>query len=57
MVHGADMTFARPGAEIAVMGAEGAVNVLYAKQIKASASPEEDRQKYLDAYREKFYNP
>ncbi len=54
---GADMTFAWPGAEIAVMGAEGAVNVLYAKQIIASESPEEDRQKYLDDYREKFYNP
>lgn len=54
---GADVAFAWPGAEIAVMGAEGAVNVLYAKQIKASESPDEDRQKYLDDYREKFYNP
>lgn len=54
---GADVSFAWPGAEIAVMGAEGAVNVLYAKQIKASENPEEERQNHLDDYREKFYNP
>lgn len=54
---GADVTFAWPCSEIAVMGAEGAVNVLYAKQIKSSENPEEERQKHLNEYREAFYNP
>jgi propionyl-CoA carboxylase beta chain len=46
----ADMNFAYPSAEIAVMGAEGAVSVLY----RASA---DDRQKKIEEYREKFANP
>ena len=54
---GADSVFAWPGAEIAVMGAEGAVNVLYGRQLKTAENPEEERGKLLDDYREKFYNP
>ncbi|MEG2248516.1 MAG: carboxyl transferase domain-containing protein, partial [Akkermansia sp.] len=54
---GADVTLAWPGAEIAVMGAEGAVNVLYGRQLKTAENPEEERAKLLDDYREKFYNP
>ncbi|MEG2809931.1 MAG: carboxyl transferase domain-containing protein, partial [Akkermansia sp.] len=50
-------TLAWPGAEIAVMGAEGAVNVLYGRQLKTAENPEEERAKLLDDYREKFYNP
>jgi len=46
----ADMNYAYPSAEIAVMGAEGAVNILY----RASA---DERQQKIDEYREKFANP
>jgi len=45
----ADMNFAYPTAEIAVMGAEGAVSILY----KATG----DRQKKINEYKEKFANP
>ncbi|MFZ4399711.1 MAG: acyl-CoA carboxylase subunit beta [Bacteroidales bacterium] len=48
---GADINMAYPTAEIAVMGSEGAVNILY-----RDASPEEKLQ-YLDDYREKFASP
>ncbi len=48
---GADVNLAYPTAEIAVMGSEGAVNILY-----RDASPEEKSQ-YLDDYREKFASP
>ncbi|MFZ4741728.1 MAG: acyl-CoA carboxylase subunit beta [Bacteroidales bacterium] len=48
---GADVNMAYPTAEIAVMGSEGAVNILY-----RDASPEEKSQ-YLDDYREKFASP
>ncbi len=57
---GADAVFAWPGAEIAVMGAEGAVPVLYGRELKAIEDPEARaaRQKELLAeYREAFYNP
>ena len=48
---GADVNLAYPTAEIAVMGAEGACNILYRK-----ATPEE-RQAKIAEYREKFANP
>jgi propionyl-CoA carboxylase beta chain len=48
---GADVNMAYPTAEIAVMGSEGAVNILY-----RDANPEE-KQEYLDDYREKFASP
>ena len=54
---GADMLCAWPSAEIAVMGAEGAVNVLYRKDIADSDDPDETRQKKLDEYKETFANP
>ena len=54
---GGDINFAWPSAEIAVMGAEGAVNIISRKEIAASANPEETRQKLINEYREKFYNP
>lgn len=38
---GADMVFAWPTAEIAVMGAKGAVNVLYGKELKTAENPQE----------------
>ncbi len=54
---GADMVFAWPTAEIAVMGAKGAVNVLYGKEIKASENPEELAAKLRAEYSEKFESP
>jgi len=54
---GADRLFAWPTAEIAVMGAEGAVNVLYRKDLEASDNPDELRKKLTDDYKNKFANP
>lgn len=54
---GADVTYAWPSAEIAVMGAEGAVNILYRKQISASPDPSEERRRLIAEYRERFNNP
>nr|MBN2276616.1 acyl-CoA carboxylase subunit beta [candidate division Zixibacteria bacterium] len=54
---GADTLVAWPSAEIAVMGAEGAVNVLYRKEIGGSKNPEEERRKLLDEYKNTFANP
>jgi propionyl-CoA carboxylase beta chain len=50
---GADVNFAYPTAEIAVMGPEGAVNILYKNKIAS----EEERQAMLEEYRETFANP
>ena len=52
-----DLTFAWPTAEIAVMGPEGAVNVLYRKQLKAAKEPEADHARLVAAFREKFSKP
>jgi propionyl-CoA carboxylase beta chain len=53
-----DLNLAWPGAEIAVMGPEGAVKIVYRRELKAAgAKAEELRQKLLDEYREKFANP
>ncbi len=54
---GADRVAAWPTAEIAVMGAEGAVNVLYRKEIGESEDPAATRQEKMDEYTEKFSNP
>jgi propionyl-CoA carboxylase beta subunit len=52
-----DLNFAYPTAEIAVMGAEGAVGVLYRKEIAAAEDPEAARQAKIDEFREKFASP
>ncbi len=52
-----DVNFAWPSAEIAVMGAEGAVNILYKREITAAADPEAARVARIAEYREKFANP
>jgi len=49
--------FAWPTAEIAVMGPEGAANIIFRKEIKESANPEETRKQKVAEYREKFANP
>ncbi len=54
---GTDVTYAWPSAEIAVMGAEGAVNILYKKVINSSADPTAEREKLIQEYRLKFNNP
>jgi len=52
-----DINYAWPTAEIAVMGAEGAVNIISRKAIAASEKPEETRQKLVGEYHDKFNNP
>ena len=52
-----DVNFAYPTAEIAVMGPEGAVNVLYRRELQASSSSEEVRQSKIEEYRDRFANP
>ena len=54
---GSDMVIAWPQAEIAVMGAEGAANIIFRRDIKAADKPEEKRQEKIAEYREKFSNP
>jgi propionyl-CoA carboxylase beta chain len=52
-----DFNFAWPTAEIAVMGAEGAVNIISKKTIAASDKPEEKRNQLVNEYERKFSNP
>jgi propionyl-CoA carboxylase beta chain len=52
-----DINFAYPTAEIAVMGAEGAVGVLYKKELLDTTNPEETRQRIVDDFNQKFANP
>ncbi len=54
---GTDFTFAWPSAEIAVMGPEGAANILYGSQIKNAEDPEKERENLTELYKEKFLNP
>jgi propionyl-CoA carboxylase beta chain len=53
----ADVNFAYPTAEIAVMGAEGAVGVLYRREIAQAESPELESKSRADEFREKFASP
>lgn len=52
-----DFVFAWPGAEIAVMGGDGAVNILYRKELKEAADPKATREKLVQEYRDRFANP
>lgn len=52
-----DINFAYPTAEIAVMGAEGAVGILYRKELADTTNPEETRQRIVNVFNEKFANP
>ncbi len=54
---GADVNYAWPTAEIAVMGPKGAVNVLYDDELEAAEDPAERRQELIDEYRDQFANP
>lgn len=53
----ADLNLAFPTAEIAVMGPEAAVNILYRKELKAAPIPEEVRLRHVETYRRRFANP
>ena len=53
----ADLNVAWPGAEIAVMGPEGAVNILYRQQLAAADDPEAERKRLVDEYNETYANP
>jgi propionyl-CoA carboxylase beta chain len=52
-----DLNFAWPTAEIAVMGPEGAVNILYKRELDKAADPEALRAARVAEFREKFANP
>ena len=54
---GADMVYAWPIAQIAVMGAEGAVNIAFKRKIKAAADPEAMREQCKKEYEDRFLNP
>ncbi len=52
-----DLNYAWPTAEIAVMGPDGAVNIIYREEIAKAADPEAARQKLVQEYRDQFANP
>jgi acetyl-CoA carboxylase carboxyltransferase component len=53
----ADINYSWPSAEIAVMGPDGAVNIIFAREIERAEKPEERRQQLTDEYRARFANP
>jgi len=53
----ADVNYAWPTAEIAVMGPEGAVNIVYKREIEKSTDPDADRAAKIEEFRERFANP
>lgn len=54
---GADQVIAWPTAEVAVMGAEGAANIIFRGEIEKADNPEEMRKLKIEEYRDKFSNP
>ena len=52
-----DINLAYPSAEIAVMGAEGAVNIIFRNEIKNSSDPDAERKRLIKDYENKFNNP
>ena len=54
---GADVVYAWPSAEIAVMGAEGAVSVVYKKELEAAEDPKALAAELMDKYRKEFASP
>ena len=53
----ADYNVAWPTAELAVMGADGAVQIIHRRRIEAAGNPDEERQRLVDEYTERFANP
>lgn len=54
---GADMVFAWPSAEIAVMGPQGAANIIFKNEIKNASDPSEKRQEKIREYTDEFATP
>ena len=54
---GADLAFAWPTAEIAVMGAQGAVNVVHRRELEGAADPDARRAELVEDYERRFSNP
>ena len=54
---GADLAFAWPSAEVAVMGPQGAVNIIFRKEIETADEPEARRAELIDEYTDRFANP
>jgi len=54
---GGDINYAWPTAEIAVMGPEGAINIIFRKEIATAKDPKQKRLELVREYREKFANP
>jgi propionyl-CoA carboxylase beta subunit len=52
-----DFNFAYPTAEIAVMGPDGAVNIVYRRELSKAKDPDSLRKKMIEEYRDKFANP
>jgi propionyl-CoA carboxylase beta chain len=52
-----DVNYAWPTAEIAVMGPEGAVNIVYRRELEKSENPEKDRAAKIEEFRDRFANP
>ena len=52
-----DLNLAYPTAEIAVMGAEGAVGIIFREQIKKAENPDNERKKLTEDYKKMFANP
>lgn len=55
--HGGDINYAYPTAEIAVMGPEGAVNIVFKKEIENAEDPETTRARLIEEYRNNFASP
>jgi len=53
----ADFNFAWPTAEVAVMGPEGAVNIIFRLDLDKSPTPDERREKLISDYKARFANP
>ena len=53
----ADINLAYPTAEIAVMGPDGAVKIVFRRELASAENPEEAKTGYVDSYRETFANP
>ena len=54
---GADINYAFPTAEIAVMGPDGAANIIFRKEIADSDDPDATREKLVEGYRNNFASP
>ena len=53
----ADFNFAWPTAEVAVMGPEGAVNIVFRKELEDAKDPDARRAELIEEYKEQFANP